>query len=194
MYLYSRFLLLNHKLIAMKNLIRGASSALAIMFFAVFSVKAQTTANVTLNVALQNTASIVINGTNTTAALTYDDPADYTDGVEIDQTDAMTVVSNQSYNVSVYAADELVNGVNTIPVGDVTVTPSLSGSNTNITLTGQPIPVGSAATKNIIVSTTGTPSQNFNLNYSTKNAPAEDFIGKPEGTYTTTLTYTLSNP
>jgi hypothetical protein len=193
LYLAAIFIIINHKLIAMKNFIRGASSALAIMFLAVFSVKAQT-ANVTLNVVLQNAASIVINGASTTAALTYANPADYTNGVEVDQTDAMTVVSNQPYNVSVYAADELVNGVNNIPVGDVTVTPSLSVSNTNITLTGQSIPVGSAAALDIIASTTGTASQNFNLNYSTKNAPAKDFIGKPAGTYTTTLTYTLSNP
>ncbi|UAY55390.1 hypothetical protein [Arachidicoccus terrestris] len=179
----------------MKNAMqRAILPALIFTCFSFFSTQAQSTANVTLNVVLQNAASIVINGANNVATLTYAAPADYTNGVSLDQAAALTTISNQPYSVTVYASGELTNGTNTIPVGDVTVTPSLASANTDITLTGVAIPVGTASAANIIVSTAGTASQDFNLNYSTEAAPTADFINKPTGTYTTTLTYTLTNP
>lgn len=177
----------------MKNLMQRAVPALVLSLLA-FGAQAQTTADVTLNVVLQNAASIVVNGANNVATLTYSTPADYTNGVSLDQTAALTTVSNQPYSVTVYAAGQLVNGGDNIPVGDVMVTPSLTATNNAITLTGVAIPVGTASASKIIASTEGTASQDFSLNYSTEDAPTTDFIGKPAGTYTTTLTYTLTNP
>ncbi len=150
------------------------------------------TATVTLNVVLTNEASIVIGSTFQTATLTYSTPANYANGVTTTQTAAMTTISNQAYSVTVLAGTDLLNGANTIPVGDVTVTPSFTGTNSNITITPQAIPKTTAL--NIIASTVGTASQVYNLAYSTTAAPTADFIGKPAGTYTSTLTYTITNP
>lgn len=178
----------------MKNSEKWGCGALLLTLLSVAAVQAQTTATVTLNVVLQNTASIVINGANNVATLTYATPANYANGVTLKQTAAMTTVSNQPYSVTVYGAGQLVNGANNIPTGDVTVTPTLAAANTAITLTPSPIPVGAASAAKIIASTEGTASQNFDLQYATTDAPKTDFIGKPAGTYTTTLTYTLTNP
>lgn len=178
----------------MKTMPMKGFLAFSFIMLSAAAAKAQTTATVTLNVVLQNAASIVINGANNVATLTYAAPTDYTNGVSLTQSAAMTTVSNQPYSVTLYAAGQLVNGANNIPAGDVTVTPSLSASNANITLTAAALPVGAANAAKIIASTTGTAKQDFNLKYSTVGAPTTDFIGKPAGTYTTTLTYSLTNP
>jgi len=168
---------------------------LTLMFVVIsYAAQAQVTANVTLNVVLGNTSSITIGGAYQTAVLQYSTPAHYQNGVSLTQTGAMTTVSNQPYSVTVYAGSDLLNGVNSIPAQDVTVTPSLAAANANITLTPQALPVGSTNAATIIASTVGTASQVYNLTYSTESAPTGDFIGKPAGTYTTTLTYTITNP
>lgn len=170
------------------------TTALFVTALILFQVRgfAQTTATVTLNVVLTNQASIVIAAGAQTATLTYSTPANYTNGVTLSQTAAMTTVSNQAYSVTVLSGSDLLNGSNTIPVADVTVTPSFTGTNTNITLTPQAIPKTTAA--KIIASTVGTASQVYNLQYSTVGAPTSDFLGLPAGTYTSTLTYTITNP
>jgi len=179
----------------MQNVHRHLLLLTAGILFVSMTTKAQgITANVTLNVVLQNTSSITIGGGFQTATLTYDDASDYQNGVTLAQTGALTAVSNQPYSITVYAGTNLLNGANSIPAGGVTVTPSLAASNGNITLTGQAIPVGSTNAATIITSSEGTTSQAYNLTYSTASAPTADFINKPSGTYTTTLTYTITNP
>ena len=176
------------------NPIRKSCLLLLLIIPAASAVHAQTTANVTLNVVLNNTSSITINDAFQTTTLTYSTPAHFQNGVTVNQVGALTTSSNQPYSVTLYASSNLQNGNSTIPAADVTVTPGLTTSNPNITLTPVPIPVGTTNAVQIINSGVGTASQNYNLSYSTEDAPTADFINKPSGTYTTTLTYTLTNP
>lgn len=155
----------------------------------------QVTQSVTLNVVLQDITSLTIGGTFNTATLTYATASDYASGVDLTQAAAMTAISNQPYSITVYASGNLINGGNSIPAGDVSILPTASTANANVTCTRQNIPVSSGSAAQIVHSTAGTASQNYDLLYSTKNNVTQaDFLGKPHGTYTTTLTYTITNP
>ena len=178
----------------MKRLLQLGFVAIAAIMVTAYSSKAQTTANVTLNCVLTNISSITIGSSFQTTTLNYATAADYTSGVTVAQTGALTAISNQAYSVYVYASQDLKNGTNTIPVSDVTITPSFSGSNAAITCSAKALAVGSANQVKVIASTAGTTSQAYNLSYSTASAPTTDFLGKPAGTYTSTLTYTITNP
>jgi len=178
----------------MKRLLQLGFVAIAAIMVTAYSSKAQTTANVTLNCVLTNISSITIGSSFQTTTLTYATAADYTNGVTVAQTGALTAISNQAYSVYVYASQNLTNGANTIPVSDVTITPSFSGSNAAITCSAKALAVGSGNQVKVIASTAGTTSQAYNLSYTTAGAPTTDFLGKPAGTYTSTLTYTITNP
>ena len=152
------------------------------------------TQNVTINVIINNITSLTIGSSFQSATLTYTTASDYANGVSLSQPAAMTAISNQPYSITVYASTDLVNGLNSIPVHDVTVTPAPSIANANATCTAQPIPTGAGSALQIVHSTAGTTEQQYDLTYSTQSAPQTDFLGKPAGTYTTTLTYSITNP
>jgi hypothetical protein len=178
----------------MKRFLQMGFVVIAAMMVTAYSSKAQTTGTVTLNCVLNNVTSITIGSSFQTATLTYTTAADYTNGVTTSQTGALTAISNQAYSVKVYASQDLTYNTNTIPVADVTVTPSFTGTNSAITCTAKALPKTSATQVTIISSTAGTTSQAYNLAYSTVGAPSSDFLGKPAGTYASTLTYTITNP
>jgi hypothetical protein len=192
---YTAIFFFNSKSVSiMKRSLQLGFAVIAVMMVSAYSSKAQTTANVTLNCVLQNVTSITIGSSFQTTTLTYATAADYTNGVSVSQTGALTAISNQAYSVYVYAGTDLKNGTNTIPVSDVTITPSFSGTNAAITCSAKALAVGSANQVKLIASTAGTTSQAYNLQYSTVGAPSTDFLGKPAGTYAATLTYTITNP
>jgi len=176
----------------MKRFLQLGFVAIAALMVTAYSSKAQTTGTVTLNCVLNNVTSITIGASFQTTALTYTTAADYTNGVTTNQTAALTAISNQAYSVKVIASQDLTNNTNTIPIGDVTITPSFTGTNSNITCTAKAL--SKTVTNTIISSSVGTTSQAYNLEYSTVGAPSSDFLGKPAVTYTSTLTYTITNP
>lgn len=155
------------------------------------------TASTTLTVNLSALSGIVLNASGLNPTLNYLTAADYTNGVTLSQTAALAAFSTSPYSITIYATGQLVNTVTssaTIPVADVTVTPSLAASNPAITITPQAIPVAVGNALKLIGSTAGTILQEFNLAYSTAGAPTTDFINKPAGSYTTTIVYTITNP
>jgi hypothetical protein len=177
-----------------RNLLKLLVAFLGITGMA-FNAKAQSTANVTLDVVINNVTSLTIQGADQTATLTYSTQSDFANGVTTTQPAAMTAVSNQPYSVTVYASGNLLNGAsNTIPVDDVTVTPTPSTTDASATCLAVAIPVSAGSALPIIHSSAGTTTQNFDLAYTTAGAPITDFLGKPAGTYTTTLTYTITTP
>jgi hypothetical protein len=155
------------------------------------------TAATTLTVNLTALSGIRLNAAGLNPTLNYLTDADYTNGVTLSQTAALSTFSTSAYSVTIYATTQLVNTTNSaisIPAGDVTVTPSLAVANPDITITPKAIPVAIANATKLIGSTSGTVLQNFNLAYSTVGAPTTDFINKPAGAYATTITYTITNP
>lgn len=164
------------------------------MFFvlAAFArTQAQTTGDVTLNVQLNAVQSITINPSFTTTTLTYSTADHYTNGVTTaEQTSAITVFSTTPYTVTVVANQDLTKEAVTIPVSNVEITPSMTLKPAEVTLTTQAISKTTPGT--IITSTIGTLAHVFHLVYSTANSTKTDFLGKAAGTYTATLTFTLT--
>lgn len=177
-----------------RNLLKPLIVCFCIFGFAT-GATAQSTSNVTLNVVINDVTSLSILSADQTTNLTYSTTSNYANGVTVTQPAAMTAISNQPYSITVYAAGDLLNGgSNTIPVGDVTVTPTPSTTDGSATCLPVAIPVSAASALPIVHSTAGTTTQSFDLAYSTTGAPTVDFLGKPAGTYTTTLTYTITTP
>lgn len=176
------------------NLLKPLITCVCILGMAI-GAKAQSTSNVTLNVVINDVTSLSILSADQTTTLTYLTAANYANGVTVTQPAAMTAISNQPYSITVYAAGNLLNGAtNTIPVGDVTVTPTPTTIDGSATCTPAAIPVSAVSAIPIVTSTAGTTTQSFDLAYTTVGAPIADFLGKPAGTYTTTLTYTITTP
>lgn len=153
--------------------------------------QAQTTGDVTLNVELNAVQSITINPSFTTTTLTYSTASHYTNGVTTaEQTNAITIFSTSPYTVTVVANQDLTKEAATIPVSNVEITPSMTSKPAEVTLTTRAISKTTPGT--IISSTVGTLSHIYHLVYSTANSTKTDFLGKAAGTYTATLTFTLT--
>ncbi len=164
---------------------------MVILLTGVIRTNAQTTGDVTLNVVLQSVQSITINPSFTTTTLTYSTASHYTNGVTTaTQTDALTIFSTSAYTVTVVANQDLTLSAVTIPVSNVEITPSMTSKPAEVTVTTVTIPKVTPST--IIQSTIGTLSHKYHLVYSTANSTKSDFLGKTAGTYTSTLTFTLS--
>jgi hypothetical protein len=156
-----------------------------------------TTASTTLTVNLTALSGIVLNAAGLNPTLTYLTSNDYTNGVTLSQTAALSAFSTSPYSINIYATGQLVNTTSSsinIPVADVTVTPTLAVANPAVTITPQSIPVSIGNAAKLIATTAGTILQNFNLAYSTVGAPTTDFINKPAGAYNTTIIYSITNP
>lgn len=118
-------------------------------------------------------------------------PSDYINGVTLSQPNAMTAFSNTPYSISVKTSGiSLLNGANFINVSNVNVLPTPTVANALITTSNVPL---SLTAQNIVTSTAAIGTYNFNLQYST-TAGNTSFLNKPAGSYTTQLTYTITNP
>lgn len=167
--------------------------ALSTLFLLAGALKtqAQLTGDVTLGVSLTAVQSITINPSFATTTLSYTTANHYTNGVSSDeQTAAITVFSTSAYTVTVVANQDLTKDAATIPVSNVEITPSMTVKPNEVTLTKVAISKTTPAT--IISSTVGTLAHVFNLVYSTTNSTKTDFLGKAAGTYTATVTFSLT--
>lgn len=157
--------------------------------------------DVTLNVELQNACSIVFGaGSNgQTATLSYTTPAHYLNGVSLSQAAAFTASSTQAYVIKVKSDGDLVYGsggtpvgnTDPIPIGNVTIQASATGTTGIVFENAVAL---SGTDKVVLTADAGTVSQVFGLVYSTEGSEKSDFINKAEGTYTSTLTYTITAP
>jgi hypothetical protein len=149
----------------------------------------KSSATATLSVTISSINAVSLQGAGNIATLTFSTPANYENGVQITQPAALNIFSTLPYHVSV-SAPNLNYMSNTIPIGNVNINATPSTSNASITTTIASL-LSSAQT--IITSGIPTLSQNFDLLYST-GAGNNAFLNKPAGTYTSTLTYTITSP
>lgn len=171
------------------------SSLLAILMFGlVFSMQrasAQTdqTAPVTVNIDLTAAVLSIDLGPNPTVNFVYGTAAAYT----ISQTQAkpahFTVISNQSYDITVEAVTEFnTSPTNLTPVPldviDISVDPATANGGT---LTTQPLTLGPLEIVSAAAPTTGAV---YNVNYTIPDATP--LLGKAPIVYTTTVIYTAT--
>jgi hypothetical protein len=116
------------------------------------------------------------------------------------QTDHVKVVSSSAYQVTVKSATQyfsLNGGATTLPVNTIAVN-TTTGS--DLTGTNAQPPAGLVVTPQVQLSTTaativnspeGEWGRGYNVNYSIPQAMTPNYMNRDNGTYTTTVTYTL---
>jgi hypothetical protein len=154
------------------------------------SVKAQfgKSVDVTANIILHPIQAIVVNPT--TINLTYLSLDDYNNGVKSENANHLTVYAVGGFVVRVKAGDvNFVNGTKNIPVSDVIVKATASGTSPGAF---SDVPLSTTATPLITSTSTGGFALKYNVVYD--NTAAGDvfgYAGKDEGTYTATVTYSI---
>ncbi len=143
----------------------------------------------TLSVNINTTTQLTIDPSFGTTTMTFGSANDYNNGVSVSQSTALNAFSTQAYHITVIASQDLTYSTSTIPVSNINLTPAAVGGS-GITTSTKSL---STSAQTIISATTGTLSQNFNLQYYTSAANTA-FLTVPSGTYTTTVTYTISSP
>lgn len=154
-----------------------------------FSVSAP----ITLKVTISDVGAITLSG-STTATLTFSSANDYKNGVSLTQPAAINVFSNRNYAISVSSGGPNLTSGSTsdvISVGNVSVLPAASPANGAVTTTPAAL---SGTPQTIVSSSASTASQNYDLKYYTPAATVGNFLNKKAGTYSTTLTYTITQP
>lgn len=157
------------------------------------------TAATTLNVNLAGTYEITVGQLSVT--IDMNDPQHFINGNNSgSQSNHVQVSATGDYQVNVSAAADLVFGSESIPVNTVTVTPSLgdylgAGTSTAPTMTLASTPLATVTDDTdgttIITSGAGESLRGFHVVYAIPAAQASQYLNRPEGIYTTTVTYTL---
>ncbi|MGE4586049.1 MAG: hypothetical protein AB7D05_01770 [Mangrovibacterium sp.] len=171
-----------------KNKIKLKTALLAgIMLTGVQWAYAQTTADqVNLNVKLVTVQNIAVNSAQETVTLIFDEAGDYINGVSENQSGHLIVTSTSGFQVKVSASGDLNYGTNTIPVKTISVEPS-GAAGEGESFTPQSL---STTEAQIISSTYGKAGKSYDISY--VSAGGSDYMDIPSGTYTTTVTYTIS--
>ncbi len=149
-----------------------------------------TTGTALLSLVISPIAGIALQNGGSSATLAFTTFANYTNGVTINQTNALAAFSNEPYSITANTSSaSLANGSNFINVSNINLLPSPVVTNALITTRSIAL---STSTQNIVTSTAAPGVYDFNLQYQT-TAGNTAFL-KPAGSYSTTLTYTITNP
>jgi hypothetical protein len=135
---------------------------------------------VVVNVA--DMAEIIVN--NQDINLVFKTAADYKNGVYVDMPAHVTLSATSPYDVFVQSSNStLVNGSNSIPITALQIS---AGT--------EMVPIGLKATRQRMLGLLPIIDRKMNIRYSISAAEAAKFIGKANGTYTTSITYSLIAP
>lgn len=173
-------------------------SSLVLVLFSASSSRAQTSGNTTLRVVLNPLLSILVNDATTT--ITFATLSDYQNGKSTDQASHLTItnIGAQTYTVKVAASGATLAGVtsgntSTIPASAVQV--SVDGGAGSVG-TGASVSTVTLSNTAQTLITTGPASlaKTIGVTYAIPSASSQTFIGLTPDTYTTTVTYTITNP
>lgn len=170
---------------------------ISVLSAGIFTANAQLTDNVTLNIKIKPLQSIMVNPTSKTVDLVYSTADDFLKGVNVTQTNHLTVFSTGAFEIKVKPnAANLTSGASTIPVSDVTIlaTQSAGQSATNglTGFTGTEIFLDSTKEVKIGGSTTsGGGPVDVKYGAGKDNKYLNRVNGKAETTYTVGLVYTI---
>ena len=117
----------------------------------------------------------------------FNSVASYSAGLTATVTTPVTLSSTVPYSLSVKADGDFISGSNSIPAGVITIE-GITGQ-TGIT----PV-VLSAASQNLVLAAIPEIDRVINLQYRIPATQTNLLIGKPPGTYTANITYTLVAP
>lgn len=121
-------------------------------------------------------------------SLSFNQLSDYQNGISVDIPGHLTISKTNPFDVYVKAqSSSLVNGTYTIPVDCLQIGPAAgqtSVQTVTLSTTGQKLISGEAPCLD----------KNYNIRYSIPADKIPSLLGKPPGTYTTTVTYSFTAP
>lgn len=173
-----------------KLLFAAALTAASIAKTNQVSAQASSSATANLSVVLSELRSITVAAPNVSVPITT--AAHYQTGNSTTVNNHLLVTSSAAYKITATAATaNLVNGANNIPVSTITLTPTAGTVNGGGTVTYNSQPLVTTAPGTLVAGTAGTTSSSFNIMYAASGGSA---YLVPAGTYTTTVTYTVTAP
>ena len=166
----------------------------AFALFIAVGAKAQT-ATTNVHVQLNDVMSIAVNDAD--VHLRFLQASDYVNGVTASHPAHLTVTSNKAYTLNVNAAGNLSGGTGNNDIlepGVVSISIPATGNNGN--LGGTLTPVGQLGTTNtpLLTSATPTAGKDIDVVYTVPStvSKTDKILGKTADTYTTVVTYTIS--
>jgi len=176
----------------MKKILLIIAALLAIITLFNLKANAQTvTGNVPLSIVVSDAFSITL-GATPSVVFTYSTAADYAGSKTVAKVGHFTVVSNQSYSVTVKATAEFnVIAGNATPVSLSLVQISIDPS-TPTTGATYATPALTTSSQALITSASPTIGTAYNVDYTIPTAAG--LIGKADGTYATNVIYTITQP
>jgi hypothetical protein len=155
------------------------------------TVYAQTTDQATLQITLQQVQSITVNAAQKIVTLTYASANDYQNGVSEAESDHLSIDSNADFDVQVNASGDLTDGSsNTLAANTITLLASDGSTGTASGTTPFPSVTLSTTKQALINKGDAGFGKTFNVDYTA--AGNGTYLNKPLGTYSTTITYTLT--
>lgn len=167
--------------------------AVVALFFITSIAAAQNEASATLNVYLNSIQSIRLNESQSDVAISLNTASEYINGKAVNQQDHIEIMSTTDYEIKVSAATHLTGTAATIDIGTVTLTPAYGAFGTPGSGAIDLMPVTLSLNNNTLIhSSVGDTQRTFNVQY--RVSGGEEYLNKPQGTYTTTIIYTILSP
>jgi hypothetical protein len=172
-----------------------------ILFFKALPSFSQTSASATLNVYLADVRSIKVNPAQSIVTLNFATAADYSNGVSLSQPGHLEVTSTSGYVVKVKSsASYLQKGSDAIQVSTITLTPTISATNSSGTNGASNLQSLVADTylystklavtpKVMIDASKGASRTLFDVKYQASGGT--EYMNKATGNYSVTITYTI---
>lgn len=181
----------------MKNQILIVAFALALTSFGINHASAQNAATATVNITLADVISIDQSASNAAGGVVnfnYATAEDYNSDQSVNVPTSLVVTSTTNFDVSVKAGgSSFLKGSDEIPVNVLTIKPVSGGSTTMTSGTMQNVELSTQ--DQVLVENTNLGSKKvLELEYfiPASKSSSPDILGKPEGTYTQTVTYTAT--
>lgn len=180
----------------MKKPIISFAIAMAALGITATAAQAQNSGTTILKVKLTETLGITVNDAE--VLLPFNTYADYQNGVAVVKSNHLTVTSSKPYTINVKTAAATLSGAiasntSTLSAGDVAVE---LDNPTAQNLGGTVATVSSLSTTDapILTGATAAAAKNINIKYSipASISKTSEIIGKPADTYSTTVTYTIT--
>jgi hypothetical protein len=152
-------------------------------------------ANTNVHVVLQDVISLAVNQADVT--LTFATTTDYQNGVTAPMANHLTATSNKPYTLRVNAATDLnaatsANG--SLEAGVLSITVPTDGTNAGKVGTVTPVTALTTSDQTLFTDAAPAVNQNINVNYAVPASVSNStkILGKNADTYTTVVTYTIS--
>ncbi|HET8810260.1 MAG TPA: hypothetical protein VFM65_08355 [Flavobacteriaceae bacterium] len=161
-----------------------------VLLVACFSKIRAQQADVQFNVVLANVQSISVNQNQTNVSIVLDETSEFMNGKTASKNDHLQITSTSDYEIKVSASSQLQGSSVSIPVNTVGISASLGNVGG---VPASPIVFSdidlSTNQQTIVQAGQGDAQRSFNIEYAVSGGP--DYLNKPMGTYTTTITYSI---